>query len=107
MGKVYGSTVTITNGSALTQKIETLFQVPEGSIPVKNGSYTKGISNLKMKILMIFTFFKKGKFELVGPYSIATVKYFFYFPKPGTFRHFPFHATKDGQVYFSSTLLIF
>jgi hypothetical protein len=31
----------ITLGSS-TQKLETLYQIPEGAIPVNNGAYTKG-----------------------------------------------------------------
>jgi hypothetical protein len=80
VGKVYGCNIAVTNIGSSTQKLEVLVQIPEGSIPVANWSYTK------------------GKYELIPQYSTRTFSYFFYFPRPGTFNHYPVHATKDKQV---------
>eukprot|EP00026_Physarum_polycephalum_P000173 Phypoly_transcript_00173.p1 GENE.Phypoly_transcript_00173~~Phypoly_transcript_00173.p1 ORF type:complete len:2045 (+),score=409.17 Phypoly_transcript_00173:110-6244(+) len=80
VGKVYGCSVAITNIGSSTQKLETLYQIPEGAIPANNGAYTK------------------GKFEMIAQYSTLTSQYYFYFPRAGTFKHFPAHAAKDQKV---------
>jgi hypothetical protein len=40
-----------------------------------------------------------GKFEMIAQYATLTTKYHFYFPRAGTFKHFPAHATKDQKVF--------
>jgi hypothetical protein len=77
---VYGCQVAVTNPSSSRQKLEVLIQVPQGAIPVANGKFTKGI-NLNLE-----------------PYNTLTVEYFFYFPAPGTFTHYPVHASKNGEL---------
>jgi hypothetical protein len=77
---VYGCQVAVTNPTSSLQKIETLIQVPQGAVPVANGKYTRGV-NVNL-----------------DPYNTTTLEYFFYFPAPGAFSHYPVHVSKNGQL---------
>ena len=57
-----------------------LLQVPQGAIPVLNGQNTRGVPvDLK-------------------PFDTTTIEYYFYFPLPGPFDHFPVHVAKNEQL---------
>jgi hypothetical protein len=56
-----------------------LLQLPIGAIPVANGQFTKSV-------LMD-----------LEPYRTVTIDYFFYFPLPGQFVHFPVQIARNGQ----------
>ena len=79
-GVVYGCQVVITNPTSTKQKIEVLLQVPAGAIPVLNGQETRSV-----------------RMDL-EPYRTATMDYFFYFPLPGEFPHYPLHVAKEGKL---------
>ncbi|GMV92849.1 MAG: hypothetical protein AMXMBFR82_26270 [Candidatus Hydrogenedentota bacterium] len=79
-GVVYGCQVTVTNPTSTPHNIELLRQVPEGSIPVAGGRYTKS---------------ERMRLE---PYSTATIEYHFYFPEPGEFSHYPVHVSEEGAL---------
>ena len=53
-----------------------LVQVPVGAVPVGNGQFTKSVP-LDLE-----------------PYRTQTIDYTFYFPKAGSFAHFPVHVAK-------------
>jgi len=76
----YGCHVVITNPTSSRQKLEILLQVPRGSIPVLNGQYTRSI-----------------RVDL-EPYRTQTVDYFFYFPGPGKFVHYPVHVARNEKL---------
>lgn len=77
---VYACQVVLTNPTSTTQKLDLLLQIPAGSIPAKNGFVTKGVH-----------------VEL-SSYATETIEYAFYFPAPGTFAHFPVHASKNEEL---------
>jgi hypothetical protein len=77
---VYGCQIVVTNPSSSQQKVDALIQIPEGAIPVNSGRYTRGVA-----------------LDL-PPYHTQTIEYYFYFPKPGDFAHFPVHVSKDGTT---------
>uniref|UniRef100_A0A7S0ZKP3 Uncharacterized protein n=1 Tax=Timspurckia oligopyrenoides TaxID=708627 RepID=A0A7S0ZKP3_9RHOD len=76
--KVYGCRSTVTNVSALTQKIDILEQIPQGSVPLSGG------------------FFVKSHYVELKGYSTVTDEFYFYFPESGTFSHFPVHVAQRG-----------
>ncbi|MEI6235857.1 MAG: hypothetical protein WCT04_22610 [Planctomycetota bacterium] len=77
---VYGCQIVVTNPTANPQKLELLMQIPAGAIPVKNGFYTK------------------GSFLDVNPYATSSAEYYFYFPLPGTFAHYPVQIAKNEKI---------
>jgi len=78
--KVYGCQLVVTNVSCSKQQLEVLMQIPVGSFPVSNG------------------FFTKSKFISLGAYSTQTIDYQFYFPAPGSYKHFPVHVSQSEKV---------
>jgi len=88
-GKVYGCRAVITNVSSTKQIVELLMQIPGGSIPV-HGRDDSG--------------FRTKNFRVSIPaFDTHKKEYFFYWPAPGTFDHWPAHINKnDFTVGFSS-----
>lgn len=78
--KIYGCQIVVTNPTGTRQKLELLYQIPKGSMPVTNGRYT-------------YT----QTLEL-GAYRTSRFNYFFYFPKAGRFAHFPVHVASQGKL---------
>jgi len=78
--KVYGCRVVITNVSSMTHKVELLSQIPEGSVPVRDGYRTKNVV------------------QKIEPYTTKHSEFFFYFPKAGNFSHFQTRVAKNGKV---------
>jgi len=78
--KIYGCRVVITNVSSQKYNVEVLAQIPVGSIPVKSGFRTKNL------------------IATLHPYQTTKVEYYFYFPLPGKFAHYPAHVNKNGVV---------
>ncbi len=73
----YVCQVVLTNPTSAPQKLDLLMQLPQGALPVNNG------------------FFTKGQVVSLSPYSTFTHEYAFYFPHPGSFPHYPVHASKN------------
>jgi hypothetical protein len=76
---VYGCQVVVTNPTSSRQRLNVLVQLPLGAIPVANAQFTRGVP------------------MDLEPYRTQTLDYHFYFPKPGTFNHFPVHVAKNEQ----------
>jgi hypothetical protein len=76
---VYGCQVVITNPTSARQKLSVLMQLPVGAVAVANGQFTK--------TLMLD----------LEPYRTQAIDYFFYFPLPGRFAHFPVHVAKNEK----------
>lgn len=74
---VYGCQVVVTNPTSSRQKLNVLFQLPVGALPVAGGRYTKSV------LLSL------------EPYHTQTIDYLFYFPLPGKFPQFPVHVAKN------------
>ena len=86
---VYGCQVVVTNPTSSRQKLTVLLQLPVGSIALNNGQFTSSILvNLE-------------------PYRTQTIDYFFYFPMPGKFNHFPVHIAKNEKYVASSKPFVF
>jgi hypothetical protein len=79
VGTVYGCQVVVTNPTSARQRLSVLIQLPIGAIPVANGQFTRTVM-LDLE-----------------PYRTQAVDYFFYFPLPGTFAHFPVHVAKNEK----------
>ncbi len=80
VGVPYGCRVVLTNPSSTPRKLEVLFQIPQGAIPLQRGSTTKGFP------------------AHIAPYATSTFEYFFYFPSPGTFSHYPVQVASHGEI---------
>ncbi len=79
-GRVYGCQVVLTNPTSSRKKVDSLLQIPHGALPVFNGFYTKSIA------------------LSIEPYSTRTFEYYFYFPFPGEFPHFPVHVAENETL---------
>lgn len=77
---VYGCQIVVTNPTSSRKKVEVLLQVPTGALPVQNGQYTRSV-HLDLE-----------------PYHTQTLEYYFYFPAPGKFAHYPVQVASDGEV---------
>ncbi len=80
---VYGGQIVVTNPTSAPVKLDVLIQVPIGAIPVNNGQYTRNV-HLQLE-----------------PYRTESLEYYFYFPAPGQYAHFPVHVAK-GDVLLAS-----
>lgn len=74
----YACQVVATNPTSAQRRLDLLLQIPEGSLPIAGGWRTRSL-----------------EIEL-GPYATHNLEYAFYFPSPGTFRHYPVHASREG-----------
>jgi hypothetical protein len=74
---VYGCQIIVMNPALSTQKLELLYQIPEGAIAIQNGFVTRS-----MQIRL-------------APHATQTFEYFFYFPRTGTFSHYPVHVSNE------------
>ena len=77
---VYGCQVVLTNPTSTRRKVDVLMQIPKGALPVQNG------------------FFTRSRHTQVQPYSTQKLEYYFYFPLPGEYAHFPVHVSQDGKL---------
>ena len=77
---VYGAQVVLTNPTGGRLKLRLLLQIPQGSIPVLNGFYTKGF------------------YVTLEPYATYKQEYFFYFPESGKYPHYPVTVARNEQV---------
>jgi len=78
--KVYGCRVVVTNVSSQRYEVEVLTQIPVGSIPVMNGHKTR------------------NQIVALEPFQTTVVPYYFYFPSPGNFTHWPAHVNMNGKI---------
>jgi tetratricopeptide (TPR) repeat protein len=83
-GVVYGCQIMITNPTANQQITEVLLQIPLGALPVLGG---KATANVPVQI---------------AAGSAAVQEYYFYFPQPGTYQHFPVHVCHAEKVLVSA-----
>ena len=78
--RIYGCEVIITNVSSSSQELQCLWQIPEGSVPLKNSNYQKS-NSLTLK-----------------PYTTQTYEFYFYFPKIGKYTQFPSNISWGDEV---------
>ncbi|HKD37081.1 MAG TPA: hypothetical protein VKB78_09780, partial [Pirellulales bacterium] len=77
---VYGCQIVVTNPTSSKKKIDVLLQIPTGALAVSNGQYTKSV-HLDL-----------------DPYHTQTLEYYFYFPFPGKFAHYPVQVAGNGAA---------
>lgn len=77
---LYGGQIVITNPTSTPQEIDLLIQIPEGAIPANSSHETK---TMQMDM---------------AAFSTQTLEYFFYFPTPGDFGHFPAHVSAESAT---------
>ena len=96
--RVYGCRVVLTNSSSAQQRVELLLQVPHGAVPV--GGVSKPVSQHSYRGGRHASpgFYTHTVVENVEGFNTSVVDYFFYFPRAGTFAHFPAHVSKNGTV---------
>ena len=75
---LYGGQIVITNPTSAPQEIDLLIQIPQGALPVM-GSHETRTRQLDM-----------------AAFSTETLEYYFYFPTPGDFEHYPAHVSIDS-----------
>eukprot|EP01083_Nonionella_stella_P073566 199050_1 len=80
--RAYGCLVTVTNTTSARMRLKALLQVPQGAVAIRGGSLTRPDHDL----------------GLLNGYETRVVEYFFYFPRSGTFRHYPVHVTCKGKL---------
>jgi len=78
--QIYGCEVIITNVSSRKLTFQLLWQIPQGSLPLKNSNYQKSESHT------------------LDSYSTNTFTYYFYFPFEGNFVQFPSNVSYQGKV---------
>ena len=81
----YYTEIIFTNISSTELDLEILAQIPEGSIPLKANTY------------------QELHLQSVEIYSSGRVRYPFYFPKPGKYKHAPTNVAINGVVVAMST----
>jgi hypothetical protein len=74
---VYGCRVVVTNPTSIPHKLDVLMQIPRGAAPVSQG------------------FLTRSKVAVVAGYGTTSLEYFFYFPEPGEYEHYPAQVSKD------------
>lgn len=79
-GIVYACRVVVTNPSSSVQKLDLLVQIPERALVVSSGVATR-THHVRLQ-----------------PYSTSSFEYAFYFPRSGSFSHFPPHVTRLGEL---------
>jgi len=79
--KVYGSRVVVTNVSSVPQNVEVLCQIPKGAIPC-------GVQ----------CFQTQSWAQVIEAYGTYRREYFYYWPEPGSFVHYPAHVNKNGDT---------
>ena len=79
-GVVYGCQVVVTNPSSSRQKLDLLFQVPQGAMPVLQTQATKSLP------------------IVLEPYHTGTYDFHFYFPAAGKFPHYPVHLNRNFKT---------
>ena len=76
----YGARVVLTNPTDARQTLDALLQIPTGAVPLNGSSCTRGVS------------------VTVEPRASQTLEYFFAFPAPGTFAHYPVTVAEGERV---------
>ncbi len=84
-GIVYGCQVVVTNASSSRQKLDVLFQIPRGAIPVLGAKATQTVP------------------VTLEAFHSQTLDFHFYFPQAGQFIHYPVHVSKAEKVVAAAT----
>jgi hypothetical protein len=77
---VYGCHIVVTNPTSSKKRVDILLQIPAGALPVAGGQYTRSV-HIDLE-----------------PYHTQTLEYYFYFPAPGKYPHYPVQVAANGEV---------
>jgi hypothetical protein len=88
-GVVYGAQIVVTNPSSSRQKLDLLFEIPQGAIPVLK---TRATQNIPVTL---------------EPYHTGTFDFQFYFPAAGQFTHYPVHLNRNAKTAAASPAVAF
>ena len=81
LNTAYTCEVIMTNVSPVYRQFSVLYQIPQGSLPLKMTKYMKSMN------------------RSLNPYTTEKLTFEFYFPKDGKFAHFPSNvASQEGKV---------
>ncbi|RMG10209.1 MAG: hypothetical protein D6731_17895 [Planctomycetota bacterium] len=75
----YVCKIVLTNPTGSPRKLDLLLQIPQGSMPLRDGVRTRGL-RLRLE-----------------PYQTRALEYAFVFPLPGEFVHYPVQVTREGR----------
>ena len=78
--KPYMCQIVVTNVSSNTKPVEVLYQIPQGSLPLRNRNY-EHVEPVTLQ-----------------PYESKTIVYTFYFPRVGHFTHYPVHVAHREEL---------
>ncbi|CDW90653.1 UNKNOWN [Stylonychia lemnae] len=78
--KAYSCEVIMTNVSPLQKNFSLLYQIPQGSLPLEMTKYMKSIP------------------QNLASYTTTKLFFHFYFPKEGSFVHFPSNISQEGKI---------
>ncbi len=79
-GRAYRGQIVLTNPTPQPRVVDCLWQIPQGSLPVAGSQATDSIT------------------VRIEPYQVQQITYQFYFPKAGTFIHYPICVSSDGTT---------
>ncbi len=77
---VYRGEVILTNPTPKQQTVDVLWQIPAGSLPLAGGQATD------------------SKTLTLDAFAVQRIEYFFYFPVPGDYVHYPVCVGTEGRV---------
>lgn len=80
VGVPYGCQVVVTNPTSVPRRLDLLLQVPQGSVPVRAGFFTRGLT------------------VALDAYATTAIEYAFYFPVAGKQPHYPVHVADHGKL---------
>ncbi|KAK2949062.1 putative Actin-binding protein [Blattamonas nauphoetae] len=78
--QAYTCDTILSNTSSASLELDILLQIPQGSMPVSGGFYTKTLH------------------RRLREYSTEILSYSFYFPQPGEFTHYPAHVMRKERI---------
>jgi len=96
-GTAYGVSLVITNPSGIERRIETLAQIPAGSIPLATCVSPPGGTDPMRDIATNAPATLSTSHDL-PPYGVIRLELAFYFPSAGDYTAYPLHVSENGIV---------
>lgn len=98
-GTAYGVSLVITNPSGIERRIETLAQIPAGSIPLATRDpLPAGHDPEPLHDMPADAPATLSTAHDLPPFGVIRLKLAFYFPSAGDFRAYPLHVSENGTV---------
>jgi len=88
-GVPYGLSLVVTNPTGTERRIETLAQIPAGSIPLASSmAMSQGVHAPETL----------STSHQLAPYGVVQLQLAFYFPAPGDYSAYPLHVSEGDQI---------